>query len=239
MLLEGLGYLAAAVVYVRLRARRGDAIGDTLRLDVIAGAVVGAALGSRLLAALAQPPVTLDSIMSGKTILGGLLGGWIGVELVKKMMRITTRTGDLFVLPLIAAMSIGRIGCFLAGPADHTAGIPSNLPWAIAIRDGVPRHPVALYEIALLIALAPVVELVRRRGRDGDAFRVFIAAYGVFRFCVDFLKPDPPSLVAGVTLLQIAALAMAATAVVSWCGAGFSPRPGRRTEVRPTPEHAS
>jgi phosphatidylglycerol:prolipoprotein diacylglycerol transferase len=238
MLFEGLGYLAAAIVYVRLRARRGDAIGDTLRLDIIAGAAVGAALGSRLLAALAQPPVTLISIMSGKTILGGLLGGWIGVELVKKLMRITTRTGDLFVLPLIVAMSIGRIGCFLAGPGDHTAGIPSNLPWAIAIRDGVPRHPVALYEIAFLIALGTVVEVVRWRGRDGDAFRAFIAGYGAFRFAIDFLKPDPPPIVARVTLLQIAALGMAATAVLSWCGADFSLRPGRRTETRPAPEHA-
>lgn len=215
MLFEALGYIGAAVVYARVRSRRGDVVEDRLRLDVIAGAAVGAAFGSRLLAALAQPPVTLASVMSGKTIVGGLLGGWIGVEVVKRMIGIRRRTGDLFVLPLIVAMSIGRIGCFLAGPDDHTAGLPSSVPWAIAIRDGVPRHPVALYEIAFLVALAPPVEFVRRRGRDGDAFRIFIAAYGVFRFCVDFIKPDPPPMIGGVTLLQIVALGMAMVASVS------------------------
>jgi phosphatidylglycerol:prolipoprotein diacylglycerol transferase len=101
-----------------------------------------------------------------KTIVGGLAGGLIGVALAKKVLRVQHSTGDLFVLPLITAMSIGRIGCFLTGPIDHTAGNSTTLPWGIAIGDTVKRHPVALYEIAFLFLLIPLTERVRRRSQQ-------------------------------------------------------------------------
>jgi prolipoprotein diacylglyceryltransferase len=215
MLFEGLAYLAAVLVHVALRKRRGDVVTDTMRLEVLAGAAVGAAIGSRLLAALAEPPFSPLDLIRGKTIVGGIIGGWIGVEVVKRLAKIRPRTGDLFVFPLMVAMVIGRIGCFLAGPVDHTAGKPSNLPWAIAMGDPVRRHPVALYEIAFVLAFAPLVELARRRGSEGDAFRFFVAGYMLFRFFVDFLKPDPPPVLLGITVLQAAALAAAAVCVFS------------------------
>ena len=193
---ETAGYLAGAVLYTLLRQRRGDVIPDAARLNVLVGAAVGAAIGSRLLAWLCDPDLT-RSILAGKTIVGGLLGGLIGVELAKKLAGIRQRTGDLLVLPLITAMAIGRIGCFLAGPVDRTAGLPSALPWAIAMGDGIRRHPVALYEIAFLIVL----------GFTTRKFRVFLPSYLAFRFFVDFLKPDPPPLVASLTAIQLACLA--------------------------------
>src|SRR5690348_15765054 len=102
---EAAGYVAAAVVYTVQRNRQGDAIPDRARAAVIAAAAAGAALGARLLV-----------LFEGKTIVGGLLGGLIGVEIAKKLIGVTRSTGDLFVLPLITAMGIGRIGCFLTGP---------------------------------------------------------------------------------------------------------------------------
>ena len=201
LLFELLGYTTGGVLYAWLRSRRGDAISDRARLDVIVGAAIGAALGSRLLAWLATPEA---AFLSGKTIVGGLLGGLIGVEVTKKVRGITTRTGDLFVLPLIAAMCIGRIGCFLAGPIDHTAGLPSSLPWAIAMGDAVPRHPVALYEIAFLLLLAPIAERFRA---PGVKFRVFLASYLAFRLVIDFFKPEPQSIAGGLTAIQWACVA--------------------------------
>jgi len=211
-LFEVLGYVGGFAVYAMLRGRRGDGVDDRTRINVLAGAAVGAAIGSRLLFFLCEP--ARMSLM-GKTIVGGLLGGWIGVEIVKKLTNVQSRTGDLFVLPLITAMAIGRIGCFLAGPADHTEGLPTSLPWGIAIGDRVPRHPVALYEIAFLLLLIPLVELVRRKQQPGNAFKVFLASYLVFRLGVDFLKPDPPPLALGLTSIQwacVAALAWHAVA---------------------------
>ncbi len=190
---EVAGYVAAAAVYVIVRQRRGDTVPDRARAAVIAGAAAGAALGARLLV-----------LFQGKTVVGGLLGGLIGVEIAKWMLGVTRSTGDLFVAPLITAMCIGRIGCFLTGPIDHTAGNPTTLPWAVAIADGVPRHPVALYEIAFLLLLAPVVRLAKR---EGDRFRIFLSSYLAFRLAVDFLKPDPKPILLGLTTIQWACAA--------------------------------
>lgn len=211
---ETLGYLSAVLVYLAVRKQRGDPVGERDRITTFAGALVGAALGTRLLFLLCNPPLTLQHwadpryLLGGKTIVGGLLGGLIGVELAKKVAGIRQSTGDLLVLPIIVAIAIGRIGCFLTGPADGTAGLPSSLPWAIAIGDGIPRHPVALYEIAFVLLLIPIAERVRRRSPyAGDSFRVFLSSYLLFRFLVDFLKPIPAPLRGGLTAIQWACLA--------------------------------
>lgn len=207
-LFEVLGYIAGAAVYAAQRARRGDTINDTARASVLAGAAAGAMVGARLLFWLCGPPYTFAHLLAGKTVVGGLLGGLIGVELVKTLTNVRRSTGDLFVEPLIAAMAIGRVGCFLTGPLDQTAGNPTSLPWGIAIADGIPRHPVALYEIAFLIALLPVTRMVRRRStHEGDAFRVFLASYLAFRVAVDFLKPEPHPIALGLTAIQWACVA--------------------------------
>ena len=201
---EILGYVAAVVVYIVLRRRRGDTVADPDRATVLSGAALGAAIGSRLLAWLSYPGLPFSAIMDGKTIVGGLLGGLIGVEFTKKVIGVHRSTGDLLVYPIITALSIGRIGCFLAGPIDRTEGLPSRMPWAIAMGDGVRRHPVALYEIAFLLALVP---LLRRVEGEGAKFRTFMIAYLGFRFLVDFLKPEPPAIAAGLTAIQYACLA--------------------------------
>ena len=196
-LFEILGYVAGVCVFIAVRRRRGDGVQDQTRAAVFAAAAAGALIGSRLLVGF-----------EGKTIVGGLAGGLIGVELAKKVLGVKRSTGDLFVLPLITAMSIGRIGCFLTGPIDHTEGNPTTLPWGIAMGDPVKRHPVALYEIAFLLLLIPVTEWVRRRSKhSGDAFATFLASYFAFRLLVDFLKPDPPPVFLHLTTIQWACVA--------------------------------
>lgn len=195
------GYIAGATIYAISRARGRDHLPDRSRAVVIAAAGVGAAIGMRLLYALSNWGA---NPFSGKTVVGGLLGGLVGVEVAKKFAGITRSTGDLFVMPAIAAMCIGRIGCFLTGPADRTAGLPTTLPWGIAIADGVKRHPVALYEIAFLLLLIPIVRLARR---EGDRFRIFLSSYLLFRLLVDFLKPEPPPVFAGLSAIQWACVA--------------------------------
>jgi len=200
-LFEILGYVAAAGVYLAIRKRGGDAIGDRERATVLTGAALGAAIGTRLLFWLSYPGLPISAMFDGKTIVGGLLGGLIGVEVTKRMIGVHRSTGDLLVYPIITALCIGRIGCFLAGPIDRTEGLPSNLPWAIAVGDDVRRHPVALYEIAFLLALIP---LLRHVSGDGAKFRAFMISYLAFRLAVDFLKPDPPALAGGLTAIQYA-----------------------------------
>ncbi len=101
--------------------------------------------------------------MGGKTIVGALIFGLIAVELMKHYIGVRRSTGDLYAIPLALGIAIGRIGCFLTGLSDNTYGTTSNLPWAINFGDGIPRHPVQLYEIAFLLFLIPIVYQILKR----------------------------------------------------------------------------
>jgi phosphatidylglycerol---prolipoprotein diacylglyceryl transferase len=219
---EAAGYAAGAAVYARERRRRGDALESDERLSVLLAAAAGAFLGSRLLAGVADPSLFTRRWsdpaywMSVKTIVGALLGGWVAVEWMKRRLSIRRRTGDLLAMPLAVGIAVGRIGCFLAGPADRTAGSPTELPWGVRMGDSIPRHPVALYEIAFLALLALVLGRRDERRPEGAAFRIFLGSYLAFRVAVDFLKPDPPRVFAGLSLLQWASAVGAVVAFASW-----------------------
>ena len=85
-----------------------------------------------------------------KTVIGGITGGFIGVELTKKKIGYPHSTGDAFALAITLGHAIGRIGCFLVGDCE---GATCNLPWAITFPvDSYivgPVHPTQLYECFL------------------------------------------------------------------------------------------
>jgi phosphatidylglycerol:prolipoprotein diacylglycerol transferase len=208
--METLAYATGFAVYRWQRARQGDVVDEPQRWTVLAGAAVGALLGSRVLGLAEQWPTVMQAWRTGKipelllspggkTIVGGLLGGWLGVELVKKISGINRRTGDLFALPLCVGIAVGRVGCLLAGLADDTYGKATTLPWAVNLGDGIGRHPVQVYEI-LFLALLGIVVSRPAELPEGARFRIFLGGYLVWRLVIDFLKPQP--LVDGMNLIQ-------------------------------------
>lgn len=115
-------------------------------------------------------------------------------------------TGDAFVPALIWGIAVGRIGCFLSGLADHTSGIPTDLPWGVDFGDEVLRHPTALYEtIWVVFAGAVILSGTRAAPPPGIAFRRFFAAYFAWRFAVEWIKPSP-KLYAELSAIQRASL---------------------------------
>lgn len=82
----------------------------------------------------------------GHSIAGAIAGGIVGAEGYKLARGIKGSTGLIFVAPLAAGIAIGRWGCFLSGLPDFTYGTPTTLPWGVDFGDGIPRHPVQLYE---------------------------------------------------------------------------------------------
>src|SRR5690606_6651980 len=136
-LFEVAAYSLGFRLYLRERRRRAlPALASREHaIAVGAGAIIGAALGSKVSYWLYDPAYAFAAfpdwrhLLEGKSIIGALLGGLCGVELAKRLDGVRGSTGDAFVLPLAAGMCIGRIGCFLAGLDDHTYGNPTALPW--------------------------------------------------------------------------------------------------------------
>jgi phosphatidylglycerol:prolipoprotein diacylglycerol transferase len=193
---ETLAYFLGYRYYVYLQKKQTDHISNDNRLIIFIAAAFGAFIGSHMVGVLENPlllsHINLVYILGNKTIVGGMLGGLIAVELTKKRLKVTVSSGDLMVYPLILAMIIGRTGCFLAGLDDGTFGIPSNLPWAINFGDGINRHPTNLYEILFWILLWVVLKNMERYNQfaNGARFKIFLATYLVFRFLIEFIKPD-------------------------------------------------
>lgn len=209
---ETLAYFIGYRYYVYLRKYTQDTISSENRLIIFIGAAAGAFLGSHLVGVVENPPLlshfSLFYFMGNKTIVGGMLGGLIGVELTKKKIGVTVSSGDLMVYPLILAMIIGRIGCFLAGLEDGTYGAVSNLPWAINFGDGVHRHPTNLYEIIFWLILWTGLSAYEkyRQFSDGSRFKLFMISYLIFRFLVEFIKPDY-FFSFGLSVIQLACIA--------------------------------
>jgi phosphatidylglycerol:prolipoprotein diacylglycerol transferase len=191
--LESFAFTLGGLCYWRTRSTALQPTDVWIRWGILAGAAAGAAIGSRALyvlqywTALVHQPI--DLWLSGKTLVGGLLGAVLGVESAKRLLGWTASTGDGFVLPVMVAIAVGRVGCQLSGLSDLTFGNPTSLPWGWDYGDGIPRHPTALYEIFGLAVMAFILRRSRFMIRSGDRFRAFMVGYLFLRIGLDFLKP--------------------------------------------------
>jgi prolipoprotein diacylglyceryltransferase len=175
-----------------------------LALGAIAGAILFGSLNLNL----------AGTITLGHSIAGALAGGILAVEAYKWRNGLRGSTGVMFVAPLAVGIAVGRIGCFLAGLPDYTYGTPTTLPWGVDFGDGMPRHPVQLYESAAMLAFLVIYLQGIARGQAlflRDGFYVFVAWYGAQRFMWEFLKPYP-KLLGPLNLFHMLCLLMIAYA---------------------------
>lgn len=200
LLFEWLAIAVGVQLYRRQRAKGGQTgILQPGHYGVIIGCILGAAIGNKLVFWLEIPQLwaphwqDVGIWASGQSIVGGLLGGLIGVELSKKWTGIRESTGDNFVLPLVAGTAVGRIGCFLAGLNDGTFGNPTTLPWGIDFGDGIARHPTQLYDIAFVLLVGGLLLKLRPRfqAKPGLLFKLYLSGYLLWRLAVDAIKPVP------------------------------------------------
>jgi prolipoprotein diacylglyceryltransferase len=135
-------------------------------------------------------------LYGNRSILGGLVGAWLGVHVAKRATGYRLRTGDLFAPAVALGMAVGRVGCLLT----EQPGTPTGRGWGIALDAaaaartgspaGVPLHPSFVYEIVFhLLAFAALWGWLRHRHLPpGETFVWYVAAYGVFRFLVEFVR---------------------------------------------------
>ncbi len=182
------GIVTTACFFWRLRpaVSRIEHAGAGYAVAVVAGAAVGGyAAGTANLWLSGRPEIA-------RSVVGALAGAIVAVEVFKRARGIRGSTGIVFVPGFCASLAIGRWGCFLSGLGDHTHGIPTSLPWGHDFGDGIPRHPVQLYESAAMAAFLgfAVVQLARRdQGFLRNGFYLLVLWYAGQRFAWEFLKP--------------------------------------------------
>lgn len=197
LVFEYLAFFLAFRYYILLRNQNKDTITSNNRLSIILGAAIGAFLGSRIVGFLENPLLTSSTdniiqLLNMKTIMGGLFGGLLGVEIAKKIINEKQSSGDLFVLPIILGIFIGRIGCFLSGINEFTYGIKTSSFLGMDLGDGVLRHPIVAYELLFLIVMFLIFKNLQKRWalQSGSLFKYFMLSYFGFRFFIEFLKPN-------------------------------------------------
>jgi len=182
-------------------------------LTILCGCAVGALFGSFILNLILFGQEELLSKLyhldfDGMSVVGGISGGFIGVEFTKKIIGYKKYTGDLFVIPILVGHTIGRLGCLLGGCCF---GIQCNLPWKITYPINSPAyfhqiqhniisinslstiavHPTPVYEMMFNICLLIILYINKSWFHiSGALFRFYIVAYCLFRFLVEFLRAD-------------------------------------------------
>ncbi|WP_174279975.1 prolipoprotein diacylglyceryl transferase family protein [Sphingomonas bacterium] len=168
--------------------RLARATGPGYFAALAAGALVGAwAMGSTNTLRMVAPVLS-------HSIAGALAGAIVAVEIYKRAVGLAGSTGTPFVGPLAMGIVVGRWGCLFAGLPDQTYGVPTSLPWAVDLGDGIGRHPVQVYESLAMLGFLLVYLTALRRRRSWAFRRSFYLLsgwYGAQRFAWEFLKPYP------------------------------------------------
>lgn len=187
---------------------------NTVGPGYVVAVLIGAAVGGYGLGTL---NLWLSNIPGmGRSIVGALAGAVLAVEAYKISRGIRGSTGLIFVFAFAATVIVGRWGCFFSGLSDQTFGIPTTLPLGVNFGDGVPRHPVQLYEsAAMAVFLAFALVLVGRRSGwfMVNGFYLMTGYYAAQRFAWEFLKPYS-AIVGPLNLFHLTCLALLAYSAI-------------------------
>lgn len=190
------------LVLVRLLADRSK-LSDRLTNLTLASGIFGMALGyggAVLFQAFYNFLASGEFVLgSGATFYGGLIGGACGFLACYFLgghifCREERPAAHFFTVASLAACAIpfahgfGRLGCLAVGccyglPTDAWYGIyMQNLGYAV-----IPTQLIEALFLFLLCGLLVCLTLRRTRG----VFALYLGAYGVFRFLIEFLRGDP------------------------------------------------
>ncbi len=233
-----LAYIAGIVLawlYMRWLAKRSPVFATPAQVDdFLVWATLGIVLGGRLGYVLfynfgyyLQHPIEILFLwQGGMSFHGGFLGVALAIYLYARHLKVRfTRFADLVCMSVPIGLFFGRIANFVNG---ELFGRATDVSWAVIFPAGgnVPRHPSQLYEAALeglmLFLVFLLLELTTRtREHSGFISGLFVAAYGVSRFLVEFVRqPDDHlgTLAVGLSMGQWLSLPMVLIggAMIAW-----------------------
>jgi phosphatidylglycerol:prolipoprotein diacylglycerol transferase len=144
---------------------------------------------------------------TGKSALGALLGGYLGVELAKSVLGRTLITGDFFAGTVPLGVAMGRVGCWLQGCCLGRE-CPANW-FTVSDHFGITRWPSPQVELLFNLCMLGLFCCWRRRKfLPGQHFHIYLISYGLFRFAHEFAR-ETPHVFGGFSGYQIIAAGMA------------------------------
>lgn len=159
---------------------------------------------------IANPSRGFD-LGSGMTFIGGLIGGVVSflgvyflymyvvrprtkIKFLNKPMNATLTDALPFIpIGICIAHAFGRLGCFFAGCCY---GMETDAWYGIACSSSgfhtLPTKvvPTQLFEMIFLIVLAVIMALLYFKYRFNYNFSVYMVAYGIWRFLIEFVRDD-------------------------------------------------
>ena len=188
--------LFAGILWFFLTVPRGEKVNTENSFYIVLGVLIFGFVGSKILVIVENLDVLTKNFSSikhllfnGKSIIGGLIGGYFGVRFVKKRLNLErVRTGNKIAPAIALGMAIGRIGCFLTGCCF---GIETSLPIGVNFGDGVTRIPTQLIEMFFCIILFGYLLYMQKCKKDlipGILFKELVLYYFVFRFFIEFIR---------------------------------------------------
>ena len=199
-----LALLIGILVYM-IQLKR-DGIHKSNALYIAIFAIVGGAIGAKLPIIIMNwnqlnaSPESVNILLAGRTIVGGLIGGAAGTFLTKKAFKIKERLGNQIAIPVAVGMAVGRVGCLLRGCCY---GQPTNLPWGLDFGDNILRHPTQIYEFIFDLLLVLFLGWKKARGvKPGELFKIFLNCYLSFRFLLEFIRVERVAFI-GLTDFQL------------------------------------
>ena len=203
-----LGLVVGLLVYF-YEAKKSNSLNEN-GIFIVVGALAGGAIGAKLLELIVNYNYFFANInnaaalLSGRTIIGGLIGGTLGAIVTKKLLGIKEKRGNLFAPAIALGVAIGRLGCFFRGCCY---GKPTNLPWGVDFGDHILRYPTQLFESLFMLIMFIYLERIKNRKdiKPGQMFKTLMISYFTFRFFIEYIRVEPV-VFAGLTIFQIISL---------------------------------
>lgn len=196
------GIFASALCALPLCKKRSMERYDLVYAGVYA--VLGGTIGAKGLFLIVsarqilEQHLGLEAIMKGGFVFyGGLIGGAIGLYIYARQFRLPAADFfDLFATVLPLGHAIGRVGCFISGCCygmPYEGFISHTYHYSLGGAPvGIPLFPIQLLEALLLLLLfaALLTLYLRSPNTPGAESFVYLIAYPIIRFGLEFLRGD-------------------------------------------------
>jgi len=150
----------------------------------------------------------------GMAFHGGLAAGTAAAAIVCRRKEMSfAETSDIIAPYIALGQAVGRVGCFLNGCCYGKvvrSGFGVTFPGEVSM-----RLPVQAY--AALGLAVMYLALLRVRGAklfSGSTILLYLVMYSIFRFFIEFLRGDNPSVAFGMTLPQVISASMFTVSVI-------------------------